>query len=59
MDPGQDEGISAESCSKQIIRSIKKNKKEVLIGGKELFMVKIRKYVPFLFYKIVNKIDTK
>jgi len=59
MDPGQDGGISAESCSKQIIRSIKKNKKEVLIGGKELFMVKIRKYVPFLFYKIVNKIEAK
>ena len=59
MDPGQDKAISAESCSKQIIKSIKKNKKETLIGGKELFMVKIRKYVPSLFYKIVNKIDTK
>ncbi len=59
MDLGQEKGISAKSCSKQIIRSIKKNKKETLIGGKELFMVKIRRYVPFIFYKIVNKIEAK
>ena len=59
MDAGQAKGISAESCSKQIIRAIKKNKKEVLIGGKELWMVWIRKFLPFLFYSFASKIQPK
>ena len=59
LDSGQEKGISATSCSKQIIRAIKNNKKEQLIGGKELFMVKIRKYIPCLFYKIVSEVETK
>jgi len=59
MDAGQDEGISAEACSKQMIKAIKNNKKEVLIGGKELLMVKFKKWLPFLFYKIASKIDNK
>ena len=59
LDDGQANGISVESCSRQIIKAIKKGRKEVLIGGKEIFMVWIRKYVPFLFYNIANKIESK
>jgi len=59
MDAGQNEGISAEACSNQIIRAIQKNKKEVLIGGKELIMVHLRKWFPFLFYKIAHNINTQ
>ena len=59
LDDGQAHGISVESCSKQIISAIKKEKKEVLIGGKEVFMVWIRKYFPSLFYLIINKIKSK
>ncbi len=59
MDDGQAKGITAESCSSQIIKAIKKKKKEALIGGKELWMVHIRKYMPFLFYNIVNKFELK
>jgi short-subunit dehydrogenase len=53
LDKGQAQGISAHSCSKQIIKAIKKNRKEVLIGGKELTMVWIRRFFPFLFYSCV------
>lgn len=56
LDHGQAEGISSEVCSRKIIKAIQKNKKETLIGGKEIFMVYIRTFLPFLFYKIVNKI---
>ena len=59
MDAGQDEGISAENCSRQMIKAIKNNKKEVLIGGKELLMVRFKKWLPFLFYKIASNIDNK
>lgn len=59
MDAGQEEGISAESCSKQMIKAIRQNKKEVYIGGKELLMVKFKKWMPFLFNKIASKIESK
>jgi short-subunit dehydrogenase len=59
LDDGQANGISVEKCSREIIHAIRKEKKEVLIGGKELFMVWIRKYLPFMFYNIVTKIDSK
>jgi len=59
LDKGQAQGISAQSCSKQIIKAIKKNKKEVLIGGKELSMVWIRRFFPSLFYRFATKIQPK
>lgn len=59
LDEGQAHGISVESCSKQIISAIKKEKKEVLIGGKEVFMVWIKKYFPSIFNYIINKIESK
>jgi len=57
MDPGQASGITPEKAARQIIRAIRKNKKEALIGGKELLMVYLKKYLPFIFYKIASKIE--
>jgi dehydrogenase/reductase SDR family member 7B len=59
MDAGQENGISADSCAKQIIKAVDRNKKEVLIGGKEIYLVWIRKFFPFLFYRFVNNIQHK
>jgi short-subunit dehydrogenase len=59
MDKGQETGISSEACAKKMIKAIKNERKEVLIGGKELIMVWIRRFLPFLFYNIVNKIESK
>jgi len=56
MDDAQAQGISAEDCAHQIIQSMKRNKKEIWIGGKEVLMVYIRKYLPFLFYKLAAKV---
>ncbi|MFT6166993.1 MAG: short-subunit dehydrogenase [Vicingaceae bacterium] len=55
MDKGQAGGITAEACAKKIEAALQSNRKEVLIGGKELLMVKFKKYLPFLFYKIAEK----
>ncbi len=57
MDEGQAGGISAEKCAKKYLRAIKRDKKEVLIGSKELLMVYIHKYFPKLFYNLARKID--
>ncbi|NOZ47854.1 MAG: SDR family oxidoreductase [Chlorobi bacterium] len=57
MSQGQANGISAEKCARKMIWAIKKNKREVLIGGKELIMVYLKKFFPGIFYKLVSKID--
>lgn len=56
MDAGQAGGMPAEQCAKKFIRGIEKDKKEILIGGKELFMVHLKRFVPYFFNKITNKI---
>jgi len=56
MDEGQASGISAEKCAADIIKAIQKNKKEVLIGGKELWLAHIHRFVPSLYYRIVDKV---
>ncbi len=57
MDAGQDTGISAEKCASKYYNAIKNNKKEVLIGGKELLMVYIKRFIPALHRRLVLKID--
>ena len=55
MDAGQAGGISAEACARQIAKAINKKKKEKLIGRTEIIMVWIRRWLPALYYKLVNK----
>ncbi len=57
MDDGLAGGISTEKAAKKILSAIQKRKKEVLIGGKELFMVYIKKFFPWLFWKMVSRIN--
>jgi len=57
MDPGQAGGITPEKCAQQMIRAMKKNRKDVLIGGTELIMVWIHKYCKPLYYKMINKVS--
>ncbi len=56
MDDGQDTGISAEKSAKAIVKGLKKNKKEILVGGKELLMVHIRRFFPGMYYYLSSKI---
>jgi short-subunit dehydrogenase len=59
MDKAQAQGMPAEKCAKQIISAIKKNKKEVLVGNKEILMAYIRRFFPQLYYKMIIKVNTK
>ena len=56
-DPGQSGGISAERCARQVVRAVKRNKKNAYIGGKELLMVYFKRYIPPVFYYLVNKVS--
>lgn len=56
MDPGQSGGIPPEVCAKKILKAVMKNRRQVLIGGKELILARLKRFFPFLFYKLVIKI---
>jgi dehydrogenase/reductase SDR family member 7B len=58
LDPGQASGISKEKAAIIIYNSIIKQKAETLIGGKELIMVYIKRFLPALCRKLARKIKS-
>ncbi len=57
MDSGQQGGMSAEKAAIKIVRAINNRKPEVLVGGKELIMVYIKRLFPALARKLVRKVS--
>ena len=56
MDPGQASGMTADAAARVITRAIAKEKKEVLVGRKELLMVYIKRFFPGLCATLARKI---
>jgi len=56
LDSGQEGGISAEKAARKIVKAIYRQKPEVLIGGKELIMVIIKRFFPGIARILVRKI---
>ncbi|MBN2634825.1 MAG: SDR family NAD(P)-dependent oxidoreductase, partial [Prolixibacteraceae bacterium] len=56
MDEGQDNGMTAEKSAEIICKKLIKEKKEILVGGKEVIMVHIRRFFPFLYYRLSSKV---
>lgn len=56
LDDGQASGITAEKAATQIVSAIRHQKREVLIGGKELLMVYIKRFFPAWASRLVRKI---
>lgn len=58
MDEMQEKGISTEACLKQIIKALKRDRREVVAGGfTEKFGVKLHAWFPRLFLKLAAKQD--
>ena len=55
MDESHENAMSAQECAQQIIAGILNDKEEILVGGKELLAVKIKRFFPKLFGKIIRK----
>ncbi len=58
LDDGQAKGLSPERAAEIIIAGILKNKREILVGKGELMMLHIRRYAPWLFFRIADKIKS-
>lgn len=58
LDDGQAKGITPEQAAKTIIKGIIRNKREILVGSGELMMLHIRRYLPWLFFRIADKIKS-
>ena len=55
MDRAQGEGMPVEECVKQMLAAVKAGKEDVLIGGKEILAVRIKRLFPALFGRIIRK----
>ncbi|MDN3203525.1 SDR family oxidoreductase [Algoriphagus sediminis] len=54
MDDAQANGMSPEKCAEKIFSAMKKKKREVYIGGKEVFGVYAKRFFPGLFSKLIQ-----
>lgn len=55
MDESHENAMSAEECAQIILKAIQKGDEEIMVGGKELMAVKIKRFFPKLFGKIIRK----
>lgn len=55
MDDNQDKGISAEECAARLIKGVEKEKNDIFIGGKEMMSLKVQRFFPNLFHRIIKK----
>ena len=58
LDEGQAKGISPAKAAGIIINGIRRNKREILVGKGELLLLHIRRYLPWLFFRIAEKIKS-
>ncbi len=55
MDHNQETGMPVDECVRQLFTAVRKGKKEVLIGNKEIKSVTLKRFTPRLFWKIIRK----
>jgi short-subunit dehydrogenase len=56
MDINQANGIPADACAKRILTAVKKDKKEIYIGGiKEVAAIYVKRFLPALLFDQVRK----
>lgn len=56
MDEGQAHGMLPERSAEIIVRKLKKEHKEIIVGGKEIIMVYIHRFIPKLYYFLSSKL---
>ncbi|MCE7064380.1 SDR family oxidoreductase [Dyadobacter sp. CY326] len=56
MDSNQEKGIPADECARRILEAVRKDKKEIYIGGfKEVAAIYLKRFLPNLLFEQVRK----
>lgn len=58
LDEGQAKGILPQKAAEIILRGMIRNRREILVGKNELIMLHIRRWCPWLFFRIADKIKS-
>ncbi len=58
MDDGQAGGLSPEAAARKILKGIRRNQREILVGKSELIMLYIRRIFPWLFFRVAGRIKS-
>lgn len=57
MDKGQADGMDVDKAASKAVKAIKRRRHRKLIGGTELLMAYINKFLPCVYYKVAGKIS--
>lgn len=58
LDDGQANGLAPDKAAEIILNGMLRNKREILVGKGELWLLHIRKYAPWLFFRIADRIKS-
>lgn len=56
LDSNQADGMSPETCARILCKGLKKEKKEIYAGKKEILMIYIRRFLPRLYYYLASRV---
>jgi short-subunit dehydrogenase len=56
LDRAQARGMSAEECARRIVRALDRGADEVLVGGKEVWAVRLERFFPGLFRRLIRRV---
>ena len=56
LDRAQAEGMSPETCAEKMARALDRGRDEVLIGGKEVWAVRLNRLAPALFRHLIRRV---
>jgi len=55
MDDAQAHGMDPEACAERIVRAVEREAREVLVGGSEVWAVRLHRFFPGLFHRMIRK----
>ena len=55
MDESFEKGMSPEECARRIVKGLQQEKEEILIGGKEIMAIHLKRLFPTLFSRVMLK----
>ena len=56
LDRAQERGMAPEVCAERIVRAVERGRDEVLVGGREILAVYLKRFVPSLFNRMIRKV---